>query len=188
MSRITPAGTGSDAAQSASSNGRRETVRKRPKRTAPVISSTTMAEMRSVSVVAWTMLAKDSLRRTRPMTSAPNEPAAPASVGVNQPTYRPPMTSTNSTSASATPESERIFSDHGVAGPGGPRRGLRLHIHCTVPRKSAVSSRPGMMPARNRRSSDCSVCTAMTIITTLGGITTPSVPPTATAPVLSARS
>jgi hypothetical protein len=63
-----------------------------------------------------------------------------------------------------------------------------MHIQTMVSRNSAVRIRPGMTAARNRRSSDCSVCTAITISTTLGGITTPSVPPTAMAPLDSAGS
>ncbi len=98
------------------------------------------------------------------------------------------MTSENSASASTTPESARNFSPQVVCGPSGPSAGLRLHIQTMVARNSAVRMSPGTTAATNRRSSDCSVCTAMTISTTLGGITTPSVPPTAMAPVDSAGS
>jgi hypothetical protein len=82
---MTKGATGSAEAHSASSKGRRDTVRKRPKSTAPVISSTTMAEMRTLSTMDWTMPLKSRLRCTRPIARAPKAPAAPASVGVNQP-------------------------------------------------------------------------------------------------------
>lgn len=98
------------------------------------------------------------------------------------------MTRQNSASVSITPVRLRSFSPHVVFGPSGPSAGLRTHIHQIVSRNSAVRIRPGTTAATNSRSSDCSVCTAITISTTLGGITTPSVPPTAIAPVDSAGS
>jgi hypothetical protein len=83
------------------------------------------------------------------------------------------MTSENSARASTTPVSATSFSRQLVCGPSGPSAGLRMHIQTMVARNSAVRIRPGTTAATNRRSSDCSVCTAITISTTLGGITTP---------------
>src|SRR5680860_1892114 len=48
--------------------------------------------------------------------------------------------------------------------------------------------RPGITAPRKSLAIDCSACNAITMSTTLGGITTPRVPPTATLPVLRASS
>ncbi len=47
-------------------------------------------------------------------------PTAPASVGVNQPMYNPPITKTNITTASMTPVRDLILSLKSVFGPAGP--------------------------------------------------------------------
>ena len=86
------------------------------------------------------------------------------------------------------PVKETSFSRMVVLGPGGPRLGFRRHNKTTVMRKRAVRMIPGTMQAMNNWVIDCSVWTAMMIRTTLGGMTTPRVPPMATLPVLNAGS
>ena len=88
--------------------------------------------------------------------------------------------------ASATPVKEINFSLIPAAGPFGPSSGFRMQSQKTVVRKSAVRKIPGKMQAINSWVIDCSVWTAMMMRTTLGGMTTPSVPPMATLPVLRA--
>ena len=89
---------------------------------------------------------------------------------------------------STAPDKENNFSLMLVRGPGGPRCGLRMHNQKTVARKSTVRKSPGTIQAMNSWMMDCLVCTAMIMRTTLGGITTPRVPPMATLPVLKAWS
>src|SRR5690606_7163599 len=182
ISSTTVVGTASEPAQSASSNGSRVRLRKRPKTTAPVTSSTTIAEMRRLSTTAPHNCTGVMLRRLRAMTIAPKAPTAPASVGVNQPTYNPPMTSPNSTIASAMPVRARNRSAQLTFGPGGPRWGRRQHNSSTVATSRTPTSKPGTSAATNSAEMDCSDWIAMMISAVDGGMSTPSVPPIATLP------
>ena len=182
--RIKIFGRLSKIAHSASSKGSRVMVRKRPNMTAPVIMRTTIAEIRVVSVKARMNFSFENFLLLNPMISAPKDPAAPASVGVNHPAYIPPITSRKSNTASIMPVSANSFSRIGVLGPGGPSLGFLMHSTTAVISSRPVSIMPGMIQARKSWVMDCLVCTAMMMRRTLGGMTTPSVPPMATLPVL----
>ncbi len=53
---------------------------------------------------------------------------------------------------------------------------LRRAVYQTQPKKAAACRRPGRMPARNRRGTDCSATMPYRIRARLGGITMPIVP------------
>src|SRR5690554_3141536 len=182
MSSTTTEGAAREDAQLASSNGSRVRLRNRPKTTAPVMSSSTMAEIRRLSTVVVQACRSVRFLVTRTISSAPNAPTAPASVGVNQPAAMPPITRANRKTTSITPVNARSFLPQDTFGPGGPRCGRRQHSRSTVATSATPTMNPGRTAAVNSWVIDCSDWMAMMISAVEGGITTPSVPPMAILP------
>ena len=176
--------TGSAAAKSATMNGILVTARKRPKIIAPVTRTKTIHETFSVSVIELIRPFQVNRRVAAVTRNVQKTPVAPASVGVNKPTNKPPITKTNMAIASMTPGREFIFSLKLVFGPAGPNFGLIRHRIMMVSTNNIPKRMAGKMPPRKSLTMDCSVCKPMTMMTTLGGITTPKVPPVATVPLL----
>src|SRR5660398_224025 len=163
-------------------------VRNPPRTTAPATRNMTMAETCKVSRTPSQKSCHPKRRRIKAIANAPQEPAAPASVGVNHPAYMPPKTREKRMTVSTTPPRARNLSFHVDRSPAGPSWGLRRHSTHMVAMNREDRIRPGITAPRKSLAIDCSACNAITMSTTLGGMTTPRVPPTATLPVLRASS
>ncbi len=71
-----------------------------------------------------------------------------------------------------------------VFGPAGPNFGLNRQRTRMVSTNNMPKRIAGNIPPRKSLMMDCSVCKPIIMITTLGGITTPRVPPVAMVPLL----
>ena len=98
-------------------------AKKRPKMSAPVTSMNAMQDIFSVSLKELIRPCNVSLRVGTVTISNNRTPAAPASVGVKIPAYKPPITKENINRASKTPDRDLIFSLKLVFGPAGPNSG-----------------------------------------------------------------
>ena len=162
-------------------------VRKRPKMTAPATNIKIMADDLRALAIASFKTAQESFPCIRVISIAPMQPTAAASVEVNQPANSPPSTSVKRAPISIIPFSERHLTDQLERTPAGPISGRRRQSSPIVAMNSTTRISPGTILARNRSRMANSACSAITISTELGGMMTPSVPPAATLPALSAR-
>ena len=98
-------------------------AKKRPNIKAPVTSMNAMQDIFSVCFNDLIRPCNVSLRVGTVTISVNKTPAAPASVGVKIPAYKPPITRAKIARASKTPVSDFIFSLKLVLGPAGPNSG-----------------------------------------------------------------
>ncbi len=128
MDIITHGFTGRLDANAVISEGNPLKVRKRPKIIAPVTITIIMQATFNESIKDRTKPFQLSFFLIRAITRAKNAPAAPASVGVNNPKKRPAMTSINKKTISKAPGRLLILSMKLEAGPPGPAAGFIMHI------------------------------------------------------------
>ena len=151
MKRMTPTmaslGMGRLPTQSASRNGILDTAMKWPKTMAPAMMNSTMQLVSRPSLPASTKFFQVSFRRASPITIAPAAPIAPAWVGLNHPSISPPIARMKRMTASMMPLVAFSFSRHVLAGPGGPRAGLRAHTITTTATNIRLRMMPGTIPA-----------------------------------------
>ena len=120
------------------------------------------------------------------MTSAPKEPAAPASVGVNNPPYMPPMTSATSdrmgNSFIAAEAMDSSDAESSVTETSPIHCGRHVAMARIRSAKATDRIRPGTIAAINSTPTDCSARNPYTISNRLGGISMPSTDEPATTP------
>ncbi|GAI76299.1 unnamed protein product, partial [marine sediment metagenome] len=148
IAKMTKGDTGSEAAKFATINGSLVTARKRPKIMAPVTRTKTMHDIFKVSVKELISPFQVSLRVAIVTINVQKTPTASASVGVNKPTNKPPITRINIAIASTTPVRDFIFSLRLVFGPGGPNSGLNRQTTSMVSTNKIPKTMAGKMPAR----------------------------------------
>jgi len=78
-----------------------------------------------------------------------------ASFGEKIPAYRPPMTSTKSSTTPHTFDRARAFSIMEQGSPAGPSEGVRRTRRPMVAMYRSIWSMPGMNPAMNSAPMDC---------------------------------
>ena len=174
-------GRDNDDAHSASANGRRLMAMNLPKTVAPATIIMIIAVVRTVSIRDFLNPSQLSCLLIRVITRILAAPTAPASVGVNHPSSRPPMEIRNVTITSKSPlprASKRSFQDD--FGPTGPSDGFLFTRILMVSIYRTIRSMPGTMPAINSFPMDCSEEIPYIMKITLGGIRTPRAPPAAT--------
>ncbi len=120
----------------------------------------TAAAVRVACSSAWRMPARSSLRRITPSRKAPPAPTPPASVGVNTPPYRPPITKMNSTSEGQTSFIAARRSLQGFFSPAGSSLGASATMAMMVSTYMPIASRPGSTPAMKSLPMSCCVITA----------------------------
>src|SRR5262249_46306397 len=116
--------------------------------------------MRTVNTAAAVRVACSSERRISvrvsrprrtPIKNAPPAPMPPASVGVNRPPYRPPMTKKNSSRVAQISRSPVSRSRQSLRGPAGRYLGRARTMTATVVMYMEAARMPGTMPGKNRR-------------------------------------
>ena len=107
----------------------------------------------------------------------------PASVGVNSPPYKPPITNTNNASGAHTSRAAPRRSAHELRGACGRKRGRTRPMMPIVAMYIDTARNPGSTPAMNSLPMSCWVISPYTASTIDGGNIAPSVPPAAITPV-----
>ncbi len=117
------------------------------------------------------------------ISKAPPAPMPPASVGVNNPPYKPPITNKNSRMGAQTSRRAVNRSAHELAGAVGSHPGRTRPITAIVVMYIVTARKPGNIPATNSLPMSCWVISPYTARTIDGGNIAPSVPPAAITPV-----
>ena len=86
-------------------------------------------------------------RRATAIRKAPPAPIAAASVAVNMPPYRPPMTNTNSSAIAHTPRTASSRPRQDTRGARGRKRGRTTPISTIVVMYISAARMPGSRPA-----------------------------------------
>ena len=154
---IKTGGMGSPLMKFASAKGISVTARKELKIVEPMTSKKIMPAIRPVSISEPVKFVQFNRLLASPRISAPKAPTAPASEGVKNPEYIPPITRRNKTIIPHIRYSAVNRSFQVDLGPPGATPGLSQQTIRIAPMNRMVMRIPGKMPAMKRAPMDSSV-------------------------------